>query len=93
MPSFQTQATPNPNSIKIVTDGGPFIDAGMESFNSAQEAADHTLGRRLFAIEGVVNVFILPQFVTITKHPAAEWNFILPPVEAALEAHFEELGT
>ena len=93
MPSFQTQATPNPNSIKIVTDGGPFIEGGMESFDSAQAAADHALGRRLFAIEGVANVFILPQFVTVTKHPAAEWNLILPAVEAALEAHFEEPGT
>lgn len=62
----------------------------MESFNSAQEAEAHGLGRRLFAVAGVANVFIVPQFVTVTKHPDADWNRVLPPVEAALHAYFDE---
>lgn len=88
MPSFQAHATPNPNSIKIVTDGPSFISEGMESFNSAHEAEGHALGESLFAVPGVANVFILPQFVTVTKDPAAGWDAVMPEVEAALEAYF-----
>lgn len=90
MPSFQAQGTPNPNSIKIITDGPSFISEGMESFNSAHEAEAHALGRRLFAVPGVANVFILPQFVTVTKHPASRWADVMPGVEAALDAYFAE---
>ncbi|HEX7070517.1 MAG TPA: NifU N-terminal domain-containing protein [Rhodothermales bacterium] len=88
MPRFNTDPTPNPNSLKFTTDAGLFIPSGMESFSSAAEAEAHPLGSRLFAIPGVANVFILPQFLTITKTPAANWNVLLPKVRAALEAHF-----
>jgi hypothetical protein len=90
MPAFQTQGTPNPNSIKIVTDGPSFIDEGMESFNSAQEAEDHPLGHRLFSLPGIANVFMLPQFVTVTKHPATKWGDLMPKVEQVLQSYFEE---
>lgn len=90
MPSFQTQGTPNPNSIKIVTDGPSFIEEGMESFNSVQEAEGHPLGQRIFSLPGIANVFILPQFVTVTKHPATNWDILLPKVEEVLHDYFAE---
>lgn len=90
MPRFQTQPTPNPNSLKITYDDVPFIENGMESFTSAAEAADHPLGRRLFAIDGVAGVFVLPQFLTLTKTPDARWNQILPKAETALGDYFAE---
>ena len=90
MPRFQTQPTPNPNSLKITYDGVPFIEEGMESFNSAAEAAGHPLGRRLFDIDGVAGVFILPQFLTLSKAPDAGWNGILSQAETALDDYFAE---
>ncbi len=89
MASFQTQPTPNPDSLKFTTDAGPFINSGMESFNSAEEAGGHALGKRLFRLTGVANVFILPQFVTITKDPTTNWDVLLPMVVDALRKHFE----
>lgn len=62
----------------------------MESFSSAAEAEDHPLGNRLFSLPGVVNVFILPQFITVTKHPAEEWDVLLPKIEAAIDAFLKE---
>lgn len=87
MPSFHTEPTPNPNSLKITTDDGPFIDGGLVSVASAEEAAQHPLGERLFAIDGVANVLILPQFVTISKASDADWNAVLPDVERVLNDH------
>ncbi len=89
MSSFRFHGTPNPNSLKITTDRGAFIAEGMRSFAGAEAAADHPLGAALFEIEGVVNVFILPQFLTVTIAPGTDWEAILPAVEAALERHFE----
>jgi hypothetical protein len=85
---FETHPTPNPNSTKITVDGRTFIDAGMESFSSAAQAGGHPLGSRLFAIDGIVNVFIMPQFLTVTKAPDADWNAVMTGVEAALKEHF-----
>lgn len=93
MPTFQVQPTPNPNSIKITTNAGAFIDDGMESFGAAQEAEGHPLGERLFNVPGVVNVFIVPQFVTVTKHPATDWGAVTPKLKSALAEHFQNRGT
>lgn len=89
MPTFVKEPTPNPNSLKITSPEGSFIESGMESFNSAEEAQHHPLGRDLFRIRGVSNIFILPQFVTVTKHPAANWDEIMPMVEQTLSEHFK----
>ena len=90
MPTFKTHGTPNPNSLKITTDTGPFIAGGLESFSTAHEAQSHPLGRALFSVDGVENVLILPAFVTVTKAPDADWNALLPAVEEALAAHLSD---
>jgi len=89
MRRFDTQPTPNPNSVKITTDGESFLSGGMESFSSADQAAGHPLGRRLFEVPGIVNVFVLPQFLTVTKAPEADWDAVMSGVESALEAYFD----
>lgn len=85
MARIKASPTPNPNSLKFTLKSGTFIESGMESFNSRAESDGHPLGQRLFEIEGVANVFILPQFLTITKEEAAKWNEIVPEVERVVE--------
>lgn len=90
MPALHTEPTPNPNSIKITTDAGPFIDGGMISVASTNEADTHPLGKLLFAIDGIANVLILPQFVTVSKTEAADWNKVLPRVKQILNEHLDD---
>lgn len=91
MSSINTQATPNPNSLKITTDDDTsFIEDGLESFSTAQEAFDHPLGHALFSVQGVENVFIMPAFVTVTKHPASDWSTLLPQLRDAFKSYFEQ---
>lgn len=85
MPQLDISPTPNPNSLKCTLRQGAFIPEGMESFNSAEEAAGHALGERLFRIGGIINVFITPGFLTITKNANADWGDILPNVKQAVE--------
>ena len=84
MPKLDISPTPNPNSLKCTLTQGTFIPEGMESFNSAEDAAGHALGERLFRIGGIVNVFIMPRFLTITKSVDADWGDILPKVKRAV---------
>jgi len=87
MPQFYQHPTPNPNSVKITTDGATFIDGGLESFGSAEAAHGHALGAALFSVSGVENVLILPAFLTITRAPGAQWSAMWPAIQAVLEAH------
>ena len=84
MPRVTTQPTPNPNSLKFSIEGHSFIDRGMQAFSSAREAAADPLGAALFALDGVANVFIVPAFVTVTKHPAASWDRLATAIERIL---------
>ena len=86
MARIRFSPTPNPNSLKFTLDEGTFVSSGMESFNSPEEAESHTLGSRLFAIPGIANVFILPQFLTITKHPAADWDQLITEIESVIDS-------
>jgi len=67
---------------------GSFLENGMLTFNSAAEAANHPLGAKLFLLEGVANIFLLPQFLTITKRASHDWDELLVEVIRLLEAHY-----
>lgn len=92
MPTLHTKPTPNPNSIKITTDAGPFIDDGMVSVTSPDDTEAHPLGRLLFAVDGIANVLILPQFVTVSKTDAAAWKEVMPHVKQILTDHLEQVA-
>ncbi len=92
MPAFEIHPTPNPNSLKITRDGFSFLDGGMETFDTPAQAAGHPLAFRLLEIEGIANVFILPQFLTITRKPFVDWDELLPAVEAVLATEWPGTG-
>lgn len=83
----QSQATPNPNSLKFTAPGQTFIDTGLLSFRSAKAAAAHPLAAALFAIEGICDVLILPEFVTVTKRPDVPWRVVERPIIEVLRAY------
>ncbi len=85
MNRFKAHPTPNPDSVKVTTTGPPFTDGPMESFGSADEASAHPLARALLSIDGVANVFIVPDFLTITKTKALTWDEVWPSVSDVLE--------
>jgi hypothetical protein len=89
MPSLRAEPTPNPNSLKFTTDAGPFLDGGMAAYTSAEEAEEAPLARALFAISGVEDVFVTPQFITVSKAPDTDWTAVKPDVEAILSDHLQ----
>ena len=81
---FQIGTTPNPNSLRVGLSESKF--SKPTTYRSAQEAAAEPLAHALFGIPGVMQVFTLNNFITITKDPAASWSKIEPKVAEVLTA-------
>lgn len=79
------QATPNPNAMKFNL-SLPVTDGKAHSFASKAEAAGHPVAARLFELDGVANVFMLGNFITVSKRPEASWNELVPSIVEAIEA-------
>ncbi len=76
--------TPNPQAGKF-TVGRTLVEGrrGM-TFDSADAAAEEPIAARLLAEPGVRSVFIVADFVTVTKDADASWADLAPRVQAAL---------
>lgn len=84
---IQTQSTPNPATLKFL----PGRDVSPETpyeFISENEAAASPLAAALFGINGVRNVFLGADFVSITKSDEADWAVLKPQTLAAIMDHF-----
>jgi len=81
--TVDVQPTPNVNALKFVVNRR-LTEGRSRTFRTAAEAADVPVAQRLLAIPGVVQVFLLNDFITVTRDPSADWNAIVPQVEAVL---------
>ena len=85
--AIDIQPTPNLNALKFVVNRR-LTEGRSQTFRSPEEAAAHPLAAQLFAISGVVQVFLLNDFVTVTRDPGAAWEEIAASAEAAIRGHF-----
>ena len=85
---IQTEATPNPSTLKFLP-GATVMKSGSVEFGSAEAAASSPLARRLFAVDGVENVFLGSDFISVTKSDGIEWPHLKPAVLGAVMEHFQ----
>lgn len=83
---IQTQATPNPATIKFLP-GQEILESGTLDFFSAADAARAPLAKRLFGITGVVRVFLARDFVSVTRADDTDWAVLKPMILAMLMEH------
>ncbi len=62
---IRVQATPNPNAWKFVLDRPVLLD-GKATFSSAEEAAGNRLVQDLFQVDGVKQVHLFQNVITLT---------------------------
>jgi Fe-S cluster biogenesis protein NfuA len=84
---IQTEATPNPATLKFLP-GRIVMPAGTADFPNADTAVRSPLAQALFAIDGVSGVFFGSDFVTVTKAGDQEWHLMKPAVLGAIMEHF-----
>ena len=83
---IQTEATPNPQTLKFIP-GKVVLSSGTMDFRSAPEATASPLASRLFAVNGVTGVFFGTDFISVTKGEA-EWPHLKPHLLAGIMDHF-----
>ncbi len=83
---IQTEATPNPATLKFIP-GRDVLADGTADFRSKADAATSPLASRLFAIEGVDGVFLGSDFISVTKGDI-EWQHLKPMVLGAIMEHY-----
>lgn len=81
-----TEATPNPNAMKFVSDQQIF--PGDDSVNVKHgEMSDYAVLNELIKLSEVENVFGYQFFITINKQENVPWETVIPKVEAVMAKH------
>ena len=68
----RTKETPNPNALQFVINA-VILDNGKISFASKEEAEGDKMAEALFEKPGVLSVFVMDNFVTVTKDEKTSW--------------------
>ncbi len=87
---IQTEFTPNPATMRFLPDC-TVMSEGTANFTSAEAAEKKSpLAKRLFAIEGVIGVFLGGEFITVTRSQDEDWQVLQPLVIAAIMEHLQK---
>ena len=86
---IETEATPNPATLKFLPGRDVMASRGTADFTVAAEAEGRSpLAARIFAVGEVARVFLGQDFVTVTKAEEADWQALRPRVLGAVMEHF-----
>lgn len=69
----RTRETPNPNAKQYVLNT-QVLAYGKRSYSTPEECGDDAMAKQIFEFDGIKNVYIMNNFVTVTKEDAKGWN-------------------
>jgi hypothetical protein len=84
--TIDVQPTPNVNALKFLTNRR-LTEGRSQTFRSEADAGAAPLAAALLRIPGVVQVFFLNDFITITRDPATDWMAIAEEAERRIREH------
>jgi NFU1 iron-sulfur cluster scaffold homolog, mitochondrial len=84
-----TEATPNPATLKFVTNR-ILLTQGHLDMPNPESAAASPLAQELFGFPFVKGVFLAANFVTLTKDAEAVWQEIIPTMREYLKDYLAE---
>jgi len=83
---IQTEATPNPATLKFIP-GRAVLDGGTMEFANREAAERSPLAERLFEVPGVTSVFYGSDFIAVTKN-GNDWQHLKPAILGAIMEHY-----
>ena len=86
VPDIQPMGTPNPRSVKFLTDR-TLVDVGSADFRSPESCERSPLARKLFDLDHVEGVFLCQNFVTVTADRDDQWTTLSPTIVDVLREH------
>ena len=85
--AINTEFTPNPNSLKFNV-SVPLCEHGPVQFASAAESQKSPLAAKLFEIDGIKEVMIGPNFVTVTRRDdISSWSPLMLPISGTIREY------
>ncbi len=88
---IQTEATPNPATLKFLP-GKTVLSGGPADYRTPDDATGSPLAASLFQIPGVTGVFLGDDFITVTKEERGEqgfdWTHMKPAILGAIMEHY-----
>jgi len=87
--SIYTEMTPNPETMKFVADKMLFAGNSVD-FADITAAKDSPLATELFGFPFVKGVFIMNNFVTLTKTAETDWYEVIPSLKEFVKNYLEE---
>jgi Fe-S cluster biogenesis protein NfuA len=84
---IQTEQTPNPATLKFLP-GRMVMVGGTANFPDPESAERSPLAKRLFTLDGVTQVFLGSDFISVSKSDMIEWFQLKPAVLGAIMEHF-----
>ena len=86
--NVQVSTTPNEHALKFTIDR-PAIESGHKTYGNAEAAEESAVAKALFGLEGVASVFLMADFITVTKKPESSWENLQPAAVEAIQASFD----
>jgi NFU1 iron-sulfur cluster scaffold homolog, mitochondrial len=86
--SIYTEATPNPNTLKFVANRLLYPGKSID-FQAESEAAPSPLAKELYGFPFVKGVFIMSNFITVTKEEATEWMDVQEELRQFIKEYLE----
>jgi Fe-S cluster biogenesis protein NfuA len=83
---IQTEATPNPATLKFLP-GRTVLASGTLEMRDRAEAVKSPLAEKLFDVTNVSGVFLGSDFITVTKSDG-EWPQLKPAILGVIMEHF-----
>ena len=69
----RTRETPNPSALQFVLNS-QILEHGNLSYETVKDCGNDELGKALLKKNGVITVYIMDNFVTVTKKDDVSWN-------------------
>ncbi|MFQ5449793.1 MAG: NifU family protein [Nitrospinaceae bacterium] len=83
---IRTRTTPNSDALQYVLNA-QIIDHGNKSYASKKDCDGDPMGQALFAVRGVQNVYVMENFVTVTKDPDVDWVPLKDQIWKTIDKH------
>lgn len=87
--TIYSESTPNPETMKFVSNRYILPDASLEFTDAASAAAGSPLAAKLFEFPFVQGIFMASNFVTVTKKAEEDWFEITPILKDFVKSYLE----
>ena len=90
--NIYVEANPNPNSLKFVADRMLLSNNEVKDYPNAKSAIESPIAMALFEFKYIERVFIMSNFITITKNDLVDWDEVKLELRNFIKKFIEEEG-